>query len=86
MTPRLSPAEMRTCLGLTTDRPLVAARAVRTPDGRWWLACRGLGLKDHEAPSGWIAPFESATRDDAAELEAEQGRRPAGRGWALDWL
>lgn len=87
MIARLSSVEMKARLGLKTDRTLVSARAVRTPDGRWWQACRGLGLKDHEAPNGWIAPLGPTLggRDDSAELEAESGRRRVGRGWALDY-
>jgi hypothetical protein len=84
---RLTTAQMLDRLGLKTDRGLVDARAVRTPDGCWWLACRGFGLRDSDAPAGWIAPLGPTLggRDDAADLEAEPGRRKVGRGWALNW-
>lgn len=84
MIARLSSVEMKALLGLKTDRALVSARAVRTPDGRWWQACRGLGLKDHEAPNGWIEPYSDAARDDAADLEREAWRA-VGRGRAVDY-
>lgn len=85
MIDRLTPAQLIEQLGLKTAKALAQVRAVRTPDGRWWLACRGFGLRDDDHPERWIAPYQSMTRDDAAELEAEPGRQRCGRGWALAW-
>ena len=85
MTERRTTPQLLAALGLKTDRQLVAARAVRTPDGRWWQACRGCGLRDDEAPARWIEPFADGRRDEAAELEAEPSRK-CGRGRAVDYV
>lgn len=86
MTERRITAQLLIELGLKTAASLVAARAVRTPDARWWEACRGCGLRDDEAPDRWIEPFVSATRDDNVYYESEPDRRACGRGWALDYI
>lgn len=83
---RITTAQLLIELGLKTTASLVEARAVRTPDGRWWEACRDSGLRDDEAPTRWIEPLVCGSRDDVAYYERESCRRACGRGWALDYV